>query len=157
MTACITNPDIYFSDNPEDVKAAKDGCQDCPLKRFNACRREGWNHEFGIFGGLSHVDRQERDPARYEALVESNQAESTAVDTRLGSLALLESLSGDLTAEQVADALPVVMSDTSLKAKGVALTRAGLNRRQVGTILGVPETTVRTWMYRERKAERATR
>ncbi|MEV6638054.1 WhiB family transcriptional regulator [Actinoplanes sp. NPDC051470] len=55
---CESDPELWFSDEPGEQAEARTGCEACPLSRFHKCRAEGFNHEFGIFGGLTSAERE---------------------------------------------------------------------------------------------------
>ncbi|WP_200209067.1 WhiB family transcriptional regulator [Micromonospora coerulea] len=136
--ACDTNPDLFFSDSPADVEAAKDGCLDCPLSRFNACQAEGWRHEYGVFGGLSGDDRKAADPARYKYLVMGKQYDGARVDKRI--------IAGRMTETEAARE----MGDQSPRDKALALLTAGKTSKEVADTLGVNRNTVRYWAAQAR-------
>jgi hypothetical protein len=73
---CAEEPDLWFSDDAEETELAKDFCLDCPL--FFQCRELGWDHEFGVFGGLSGEDRDEIRPERVLAREALARAEEEA-------------------------------------------------------------------------------
>lgn len=117
---CQTNPDAWFGDDPDDIERAKAGCLECPASRRIPCREQGWNHEYGVWGGLSPLDRQRESPARYRRLVESAEREAARSDRVLKITRALRLLSEGHTGQRVAD------------------------------MLGVPQSTVRTWAVRYR-------
>jgi WhiB family redox-sensing transcriptional regulator len=45
------DPELFFSENPEDLKEAIAVCQDCPLRRecYRGARRR---REWGVWGGV---------------------------------------------------------------------------------------------------------
>jgi hypothetical protein len=49
-----------------DQKLAARKCDQCPMGQVIECRDEGWNHEYGVWGGLGPADRKKLDPTRYE-------------------------------------------------------------------------------------------
>jgi WhiB family transcriptional regulator, redox-sensing transcriptional regulator len=52
------DPDLFFSENADDVKAAKQICGTCPVAE--QCREHALDTgpEFGIWGGLTPADRR---------------------------------------------------------------------------------------------------
>ncbi|MER7445004.1 WhiB family transcriptional regulator [Micromonospora avicenniae] len=138
MTAlCDTRPELYFSEDAADIEAAKDGCLDCPLSRYNACQAEGWRQEFGVFGGLSANDRQARDPEAYAALVKANEEAAKRTDR------------GIIAARELA-----VMDDGKAspdpKARVLSLLAEGKTPTEVARITGMKPGTVRQWAFRAR-------
>ena len=75
---CRTDPDLFFSTKPKEVKEAKALCADCPLRE--QCEELGWGEEHGIWGGLSPVDRRKLDVERYAAAVAGGEYESATFD-----------------------------------------------------------------------------
>lgn len=67
MTPCTThpNPDIWYS----QIATAKALCRRCPLNMQLACLREadrletGPKHVYGVWGGLSPIERLRRRAA----------------------------------------------------------------------------------------------
>ena len=51
----ITDPDLFFSTDPQAIHAAKTICRSCPVAE--ACLRYGASIEDGIFGGLTPTER----------------------------------------------------------------------------------------------------
>lgn len=134
--ACDTNPDLYFSEAAADVEAAKDGCLDCPLSRFNACQAEGWAHEFGVFGGLSGNDRKAADPERYKYLVMGRQLAGARIDKGIIAARQLATMGED--SEQAAPT----------RARALELLAKGHGMAEVGRLLNVSSSTVRSWVRR---------
>ncbi|GAB3847434.1 hypothetical protein GCM10029963_28910 [Micromonospora andamanensis] len=126
---CDAAPDVWMSENPEDIERAKDGCLDCPLSRFNACQSEGWRHEFGVFGGLSHVDRERIDPKRYAALSRTLDAAGVRVDKAI-----------------------IAGREADPRDKAFALLAVGATSREVEAVTGVKAATVRKWAQRSRQS-----
>lgn len=149
MSFCESNPDIYFSDNPSDITTAKEGCESCPLKRFNACRTEGFKHEFGVFGGLSPEDRNTAP------VVKANQAAANNYDELIVATRKLEYLGGDFTPEIVKAARAILMDAPDKRSAGIALNRMGIMHCQIGELLGVSSWAVKKWVVRANVAERA--
>lgn len=57
---CRQSPDLFFSEDPDEVKAAKRICRtQCATFRFNACRAYALQEriEFGTWGGQSEAER----------------------------------------------------------------------------------------------------
>lgn len=53
---CRADPDVWFSDDPANVRKALSGCLDCPV--VDACRDWGMEHErYGTWGGMTALDR----------------------------------------------------------------------------------------------------
>lgn len=80
MLPCQAQPDLWFSDDPSEQALAKDGCQDCPMRRFTTCQAEGWSHEHGVFGGLSAEDRKAQGATRFKKAVAVTKRESVGHD-----------------------------------------------------------------------------
>ena len=58
MKPCETNPEMWFSEEIFDVKAAKKICnRDCPLGSRTECLALGLGEDFGVWGGLSTYER----------------------------------------------------------------------------------------------------
>jgi len=51
----ITDPDLFFSTDPQAIHAAKTICRSCPVAE--ACLLYGASIEDGIFGGLTPTER----------------------------------------------------------------------------------------------------
>ncbi|WP_144121139.1 WhiB family transcriptional regulator [Catellatospora sichuanensis] len=118
---CAKNPDLWFSEVQEEIELAKDGCLDCPLSVYTACRERGWEEEHGVFGGLSSADRRKLNPKRTNSLVRRNVAEASTVDKTLKSAKVTRALD---------------------------LLSKGLNSTEVAATVGVPPATVRWWLMR---------
>jgi hypothetical protein len=54
----ISNPDIFHSDEPRDIRAAKNVCATCPVRL--ECFKYGETEEYGIYGGLTPSERRSR-------------------------------------------------------------------------------------------------
>lgn len=77
LEAClpIEDPDLFFSDEPDDIAFAKAVCQQCPL--IQQCGDYGMKNEnHGVWGGLSPADR-------YELRGNKEVFESTDIDRLL--------------------------------------------------------------------------
>jgi hypothetical protein len=81
LLPCMVDADLWMSDKRADQRIAAERCTGCALHRFNACREEGWNHEFGVWGGLAPVDRLKIDPERHEAGLSNLNVLSEARDS----------------------------------------------------------------------------
>lgn len=60
---CRRDPDLWFSEDPEDVEAAKAAClAECPLERVIACMDYAFDNEitWGVWGGVSSEERVEK-------------------------------------------------------------------------------------------------
>lgn len=80
-TPCQVEPqDLWFSDDAAEQRKAAKLCEGCPLSRYHMCREEGWNHEHGVWGGLTPVMRKRMDRRRYEAAVGAAEARSLEID-----------------------------------------------------------------------------
>jgi len=119
---CQRDPDLWFSDSPAAMEQAKNLCGDCPISQYTACRAAGWAHEYGVFGGLSHLDRQERRPRVYRDLVRKSRSSADRADRAI-----------------------IVSRAASLVAGGVSTAEAA--RR-----LGVKAPTLRVLLARARAA-----
>ncbi|MDM4718419.1 WhiB family transcriptional regulator [Micromonospora sp. WMMA1363] len=139
--ACNRNPDLWMSEKPADVEAAKDGCLDCPLSRYHACRAEGWSHEYGVFGGLSGDDRRRFDPFRMARVTRARDAQAQQIDKAIIAARKAVAL---MVAEQAG---PTVADPRS---EAVRMLAFGASSRDVAVKLGVNRNTVRYWASRAR-------
>jgi len=57
VTPCRRDPDLFFSDAPEDIEAAKNICAGCPARL--SCLRDAMDQEnyHGVWGGLTGNER----------------------------------------------------------------------------------------------------
>lgn len=57
VNPCRRDPDLFFSDNPEDIEAAKNICRTCPSRL--SCLRDAMDQEIyhGVWGGLTGDER----------------------------------------------------------------------------------------------------
>lgn len=57
VNPCRRNPDLFFSDDPEEIEAAKNICGSCPIKA--ACLRDAIDHGIydGVWGGTTGDER----------------------------------------------------------------------------------------------------
>ena len=90
------DPDLFFSENADDVKAAKQICGTCPVAE--QCREHGLDTgpEFGIWGGLTPAERRAARAAMPPA------AGPTQPGHAAGYLHLPQGLSGRQAAEPLA-------------------------------------------------------
>lgn len=51
------DPELFFPDQGESSEAAKQVCQDCPVKKICLAYALDENIPFGVWGGLSAADR----------------------------------------------------------------------------------------------------
>lgn len=129
--------DLWTSDSPSDIAAAKELCGDCPLSQHQACRAAGWEDDHGVYGGLSAADRRKLDPLRMARATKQRQTDSDDRD-----LAIVE--------QQTAS--NGVAVDTP-RARGLAMVACGESTVRVAAALGVPPGTVRSWVARQRSAK----
>lgn len=135
MTPCSgSSGDRWFSDNQDDIKAAKAGCGRCPRQRFAACREQGWQSEHGVFGGLSAADRRELDPLRMARAGRENRRAADETDRRI-------ILSRNPSPPTAADAT---------RQRGLEMVARGATSRRTAAILGVAPATVRSWVRRNK-------
>lgn len=76
----VTPGDIWFSEDADEQREAAKLCEGCPLSRYTTCREEGWNHEHGVWGGLTPVMRKRLDRRRYDAAVGAAELRSLDID-----------------------------------------------------------------------------
>lgn len=58
-SACVTeNPDLWFSDEAEDISQAKKHCRACPVRWECLALAYQNNEHFGIWGGLTVKERR---------------------------------------------------------------------------------------------------
>ena len=60
---CRRDPDLWFSEDPADVEAAKAAClAECPLRRVIACMDYSFDNNiiWGVWGGVSRDERVEK-------------------------------------------------------------------------------------------------
>lgn len=125
---CRARPDVFFSEDGRDIAAAKTLCQGCPLSQYEDCRREGWRHESGVFGGLSGDDRRALDPKRYAATVAANQQVSIDRDVRM-----------------------VLGRPDTVQGTAIRLSSLGLSSAKVAKLTGTNANNVRYWLAQWRK------
>lgn len=60
----VDNPDMFFSQHPADIQAAKTMCSNCPVKLL--CVSYAIDHDItdGIWGGLTETDRRQIKAAK---------------------------------------------------------------------------------------------
>ncbi|MDG4825978.1 WhiB family transcriptional regulator [Asanoa sp. WMMD1127] len=153
---CERNPELWFASRGKDVEAAKAGCEECPLSRYNACREEGWKHEFGVFGGLSHVDRQAIDPKRWNDIRLANRRDSNARDEMIRASENLARLAGELSEDQRGVARGILATERDRVTAGQRMmSELGMNASQVASLFGVTRDSVYRWVTWERRGARA--
>ncbi|MEU8086375.1 WhiB family transcriptional regulator [Micromonospora sp. NPDC049101] len=146
-SACDTNPDRWMSDEPADIEAAKFGCEECPLSRFKACQAEGWKHEFGVFGGLSHHDRKALNALRYATTVKALNNDADRTDRQIMADRLAAKVAEVSAAQE--------MGGKSPREQAMVLVGNGLSSREVADSLGVNAATVRYWKSQNRTDQAA--
>ncbi|WP_353890605.1 helix-turn-helix domain-containing protein [Micromonospora sp. WMMA1363] len=130
---CV-NSDLWTSDNDDDLETAKDRCLDCPLQQYQACQETGWRHEYGVWGGLSHRDRERLDPLRYARLIRDSRRCADATDR-------------SITSQRDIQISPTVREGT-VRARGLDMAARGMTSARVAATLGVSPATVRSWIHR---------
>lgn len=66
--ACLgMDPDLFFPERGESVAAAKEVCQDCPVRLTCLQYALDNNEKFGIWGGVSERERRRIRRARLQA------------------------------------------------------------------------------------------
>lgn len=73
------HPDLFFSEEPEDMAKAKAFCMECPVRMecLEFAFRKGI--EYGIFGGLKDTERRSLLKRRGRAAVKELLTQRTAV------------------------------------------------------------------------------
>jgi WhiB family transcriptional regulator, redox-sensing transcriptional regulator len=159
VPACTADPDLFYSDDPEDADYAKSVCRRCPL-RLNCLegamdRREA----YGIFGG--------KDPAERGALTKKRNQHgprSINADERRARVAdLCDRMAPAKVAEILAVPVKTVYRDRA--SVGIArpyrshaevagdvagMYRGGASVPQIAARMYVSERTVNRWLRKLR-------
>lgn len=93
-TPCMTDPELWFSTKAAEQATAKALCRTCPLQA--ECAELGFDFEFGVWGGLTPLDRRKQFPDRWELM----QARSRAWDDSLDAAIVAERAEREREAEQ---------------------------------------------------------
>lgn len=127
MTAfpCQRDPDLWFSEDPADIEAAKFGCGECKLSVYTACQARGWSHEYGVFGGVSADDRRQEDPLRFARLVKQSAKRAADIDR------------------------------SRIINQVLAMHAEGVSSQEIGQAVGAKPATVRQWVARAAASEQA--
>lgn len=55
----ISDPDLFFSNNQDDIRRAVAICGDCPVRILCANYAISNNEEYGVWGGLTETERKQ--------------------------------------------------------------------------------------------------
>lgn len=78
---CRTNPEKWFSTNPDKIREAVQGCNNCPI--MDECRDMGRDEKHGVWGGWTEEDRA---PRIAEIVAAEREAERLATRAEVLSL-----------------------------------------------------------------------
>jgi WhiB family redox-sensing transcriptional regulator len=56
LAKCPPHPELFFSEEPAQTRAAKRICATCPVQR--RCLEAGMTEKFGVWGGLTALERK---------------------------------------------------------------------------------------------------
>lgn len=58
-TCTTTDPEMFFSQQAPEIRAAVKICSECPVRVLCANYAINTNQEYGVWGGLTEVDRKQ--------------------------------------------------------------------------------------------------
>lgn len=155
--ACRATPDLFHSDNPRDIAAAKAVCRDCPLQAACLDRALQIREPLGVWGG--------KDPDERSQIVKLRNrygVTTLAVENRRAKVV---ELSKHMQPQRVAEVLGVpintVYADriragvTTRKVSGgpaevARLRDAGLTILGIALQTGLGESTVKRYLTQQR-------
>jgi hypothetical protein len=122
---CTSNPELWFSTEASEIAQAKSVCQGCSLRVHQACQREGYNHPYGVFGGMSADDR---------------------LRERSGRAAKLRQLAA------TASVPPKATENAITRERILSMKRNGMSTRLMAESVGKTENAVKMVIYKARQA-----
>lgn len=135
FTPCKIDPELWFSEESEDILEAQDRCLDCPL--FVQCREAGKGEPYGIWGGTTREERLLLFPLEMKRGAREDADDSARLDELALSLVPLDEREDDVDPEV---------------AEVARLYYEGSGERKIATALGRSRSWVRARLQELREA-----
>jgi WhiB family redox-sensing transcriptional regulator len=153
--ACTFDPDLFHSDEPDDVSLAKAICAGCPIRRNCLAQAVARAEPHGVWGGQDPTERGMK-PSRYEptgprsSAVEDRRRRVVELSRRMEPCEIAAVLGIPLHlvyADRIREGIASPKIDRP--AKAVELHEAGMTVGMIAAQIGVRTDTVKRYLVQQ--------